>query len=57
MEEYLIGLYLDDEDLGTMVCTMGIPVPDDCDPEEYIDVFLDELLSEDYYDGLCWDFI
>lgn len=61
MEDYMIGLFVpaeygsDDED--TQICTMTIPVPEDVDPEEFIDCFLDNALSYDLYQVMEWDFL
>ena len=58
-EEYMISLFAkyDDQDDPVEVCTMSIPVPDDADPEEYIDEFLDDILSYDFYQIMEWDFV
>ena len=58
-EEYMIALFVQYEEYEdpVEVCTMSIPVPEDADPEEYIDDFLDDILSFDFWNQMEWDFV
>ena len=63
MKEYRIILHpkvwfvsKSDDELYCHPCTMIISVPDDRDVEEYIDEYLDGILSDDVRLSAEWEF-